>query len=165
MRHPKQRLNDRRTNGSNSISHSSSLILCCHALLYAFLTSGLHGRIANFEQVGKILHPEIFGSTMGWTLRLLQGDPTAFFKFPERMYHLIDLRVMEADCFRMVRRRGRCCSPLRDKSAEPYRELRANIRLFRATDLGRRRGYLPRAKPGKQADPGCSTASSRSYRA
>ncbi|KAF9889633.1 hypothetical protein FE257_007141 [Aspergillus nanangensis] len=36
--------------------------------------------------VGRILHPEIFGSTMGWTRKLIQGDPTAFTMFPEQWF-------------------------------------------------------------------------------
>ncbi|GES57883.1 NAD dependent epimerase/dehydratase [Aspergillus terreus] len=36
--------------------------------------------------VGRILHPEIFGSTMGWTRKLLEGDPAAFSKFPEQWF-------------------------------------------------------------------------------
>ncbi|CAG8927388.1 unnamed protein product [Penicillium salamii] len=36
--------------------------------------------------VGKILHPEIPGSTMGWVRKLLEGDDTALSKFPEQWY-------------------------------------------------------------------------------
>ncbi|BCR89251.1 uncharacterized protein ACHE_50449A [Aspergillus chevalieri] len=36
--------------------------------------------------VGRILHPEIPGSTMGWVRKLLQGDNTAFSRFPEQYY-------------------------------------------------------------------------------
>ncbi|KAL4893272.1 NAD dependent epimerase/dehydratase [Aspergillus ambiguus] len=36
--------------------------------------------------VGRILHPEIFGSTMGWTRKLLEGNPAAFSKFPEQWF-------------------------------------------------------------------------------
>ncbi|KAJ5362116.1 hypothetical protein N7541_002960 [Penicillium brevicompactum] len=36
--------------------------------------------------VGKILHPEIPGSTMGSVRKLLQGDDTAFSRFPEQWY-------------------------------------------------------------------------------
>ncbi|KAI9035955.1 uncharacterized protein KD926_002567 [Aspergillus affinis] len=36
--------------------------------------------------VGKILHPEILGSTMGSVRELLQGDSTAFSKFPGQWY-------------------------------------------------------------------------------
>ncbi|KAE8413124.1 NAD dependent epimerase/dehydratase [Aspergillus pseudocaelatus] len=36
--------------------------------------------------LGRILHPEIFGSTMGYTRKVLQGDPTAFSLFPPQWY-------------------------------------------------------------------------------
>ncbi|KAJ5084038.1 hypothetical protein NUU61_008617 [Penicillium alfredii] len=36
--------------------------------------------------VGRILHPEIFGSTMGWVRQLLKGDSTTFGRFHEQWY-------------------------------------------------------------------------------
>ena len=104
-------------------------------------------------QVGKILHPEIFGSTMGWTRRLLEGNPAAFSKFPERMVSFHHLLPTEANHdSRMVRRRRRCRSPVRSWLVKPSRELGANFCLYGAAELDRRGEHLPRTSLGQQAD-------------
>lgn len=110
------------------------------------------------HQVGRNLRPEILGSTMGWTRHLLEGNSTAFSKFPERMvpfHHL--LRMKANQCFRMVCRRRRRRSPVRNWPVESRCELRANLCFYRAAELDRRCECLSQTSPGQQTDPESSS--------
>lgn len=99
-------------------------------------------------QVGKILLPEIPGSTMGFVRQVLRGDSSPFTQLTERTCGYTSCLLLKAPSSgqiltiaRMVRRRRGRCQALHSRPAGPECQVGKGLCFRRADALGGHRLY------------------------